>query len=613
MSVRSRTTGRPEADGGAVAILTAMLALVLFGFAALAVELGDMYSRDAAVQTTADLAAFAGAQELPDPCTAFNKARAYLLSDKNGVFSDNAPTTFAGSVAALSDGDSTNGEIEILDWDNKPIPNPTAAPCSATGHRVRVTTPDRTITFPLVAGLPGAPGSGTVQGTAAVELRSLEPLSVLPFSLPSSCGLGSQTVYDRNGVSPPPSGTPDFQPRGNRRGPWVTLVDPASEQLPGIVPTINVSLSRLRADPGDPGPPPPPRVQFDFHVLLADGSTHPEPAVDGTWVAGSTTPDAANPAWFDATFTVPLPAAVHSIPGEWKIRARQLAPGSNRFTTNSQVGTFTVLAEVLTSCVPTAGPSGLITSPRNGGGSKASNLANNLILGIDHDLFPVVDPITDTPCDADQAPYPDARLDVSSPTDGATCVDVRTSPGASAVDGLIDGSGARNGRLVGTPTVTTSGNCRVTNDDDMQWVKNSQILVDTALSCYLTPASSLDDVKSGRSGSLSEAILSDPRFFVMPRTDTTFHPSNSSGPTADPEYWPIKDLVGAFLTNETDAGGDATCADNNDCNGLVFGGGGQLDSVQAFTFPLSALTDPQDHPDNGRAWIGGPKDLLLVE
>ena len=609
MSVRSLArTGHTEADGGAVAILTAMLALVLFGFAALAVELGDMYSRDAAVQTTADLAAFAGAQELPNACNAFNKARAYLLSDKNGVFSDTAPTTFAGSVAALSDGDNTNGEIEILDWDNKPIPDPTASPCIDAGHRVRVTTPERTITFPLVAGLPGAPGSGTVQGTAAVELRSLDHLSVLPFSLPDSCGLGSQTVYERSGISPPPSGTPNFQPAGSRRGPYVTLVDPSSLQMPGFVPPINVSLSRLRADPGLPGPPAPPPVQFDFHVVLPDGTTQRMPAVDGTWVAGSTTPDAANPAWFDATFTVPLPAAVQTTPGDWKIRALQPAPGTDSYTRDSQVGTFTVLAAVLTSCVPTADPSGLITSPRAGGGTNDTNLTNNIILGIDHDLFPVVDPITDTPCDADAAPYPDARLDVTSPTAGATCVDVQTFPGASAVDGLINGSGALNGRLVGTPTVSTSGNCRVSGDDDLQWPKNSRVLVDTALSCYLNAGRNLGDVKNGRSGSLSAAILSDPRFFAMPRTDTTFHPSNVSGP----QYWPIKDLVGAFLTNETQAGGNATCASDNDCNGLVFGGGGQLDSVQAFTFPLTALSAPAD-PANGRAWIGGPKDLLLVE
>jgi hypothetical protein len=586
-----------------------MLALVLFGFAALAVELGDMYSRDAAVQTTADLAAFAGAQELPNACNAFNKARAYLISDENGVFSDTAPTTFAASVAQLSDGDDSNGEIQILNWANQPIPNPTASPCSDAGHRVRVTTPERTITFPLVAGLPGAPGSGTVQGTAAVELRSLDHLSVLPFSLPDSCGLGSQTVYERSGISPPPSGNPVFQPAGSRWGPYVTLVDPPSLQMPGFVPPINVSITRLRADPGAPGPPAPPVVEFDFHVLLPDGTTLREPAVDGTWVAGSTTPDAANPAWFDATFTVPLPATVQTTPGEWKIRARQLAPGTDRYTRDSQVGTFTVIAPVVTSCVPTADPSGLITSPRAGGASDATNLANNLILGLDHDLFPVVNPQLDIACDADGAPpYPDSRLDVSSPTAGATCLDVRTASGASATDGLINGSGALNGRLVGTPTVTTSGNCRVLNDADLQWTKNSQVLVDTALSCYLSPGMGLDDVKSGRSGSLSEAIVGDPRFFVMPRTDTTFRPSNLSGP----EYWPIKDLVGAFLTNETEAGGDATCANSNDCNGLVFGSGGQLDSVQAFTFPLTALSAAAD-PGNGRAWIGGPKDLLLVE
>jgi hypothetical protein len=93
----------------------------------------------------------------------------------------------------------------------------------------------------------------------------------------------------------------------------------------------------------------------------------------------------------------------------------------------------------------------------------------------------------------------------------------------------------------------------------------------------------------------------------MPRTDTTFRPSNLTGP----RYWPIKDLVGAFITNATDET-NATCAGTDDCNGLVFGGGGQLDSIQAFTFPLGALSAATD-PGNGRAYIGGPKDLLLVE
>jgi hypothetical protein len=593
-----------------------MLAVVLFGFGAMAVELGDLYSRDAAVQTTADLAAFAGAQGLPDACIAFNKARAYLTSDKNGVFSDTAPTTFSASVAELTDGDDSNGEIEILDWDNKPLPDPTSAPCSTAGHRVRVTTPSRTISFPLAGGLPGVPDSGTVQATAAVEVRSLDHLSVLPFSLPDSCGLGSQTIYAKSGVNPPPSGTINYQPPGRQQGPYVTFVDPDSVQMPAFLTTINVSLSRLRADPGPPtgpppAPPPPaaPAVQFDFHVLQADGTTLRVPAVDGTWVPGSTTPNVANPAWFDATFTVPLPATVATTPGDWKIRARQRAPGSNRYTRDSKVGPFTVLAPVLTSCVPTADPSGLITSPRAAGGSATTMLVQNFKLGIDHDLFPVVDPVTDKPCDADGVPYADGRLDDAAPTDGATCVDVHTNSIAAPTDGLI-GSG-QPGRLVGTPTVTTSGNCAVANDDDLQWTKNGHALVDTALSCYLSPTRSLVNVKSGVAGSLTQAILNDPRFFVMPRTDTTFYPSNSSGPSAGPQFWPITDLVGAFLTNETVAGGDASCAGSDDCNGLVFNGS-SLTKVQAFTFPLSALSAATD-PANGRAYIGGPRDTLLVE
>jgi len=617
MLVRSRATGRSEAgaDGGAVAILTAMLALVLFGFAALAVELGDLYSRDAAVQTTADLAAFAGAQELPDACLAFDGARDYLTDPKNGVFSDTAPTTFSASVAQLTDGDDTNGEIEILDWDGKPLPNPTSSPCSTAGHRVRVTTPRRTIKFPLAGGLPGAPASGTVQANAAVEVRSLDDLDVLPFSLPDSCGRGSQTIYAKSGVSPPPSGTPDFQPPGSRRGPFVTLVDPDSVQMPAFLTTIDVGLSRLRADPGAPPPPPPPpalpppvpTVQFDFHLLQADGTTLRE-LVDGTWIAGSTTPNAVNPAWFDAEFTVPLPIAVRTTPGEWKIRALQTAPGSDRFTRTSQVGTLTVMPPVLTSCVPTEDPSGLLTSPRAAGGSTTSQLADNLRLGIDHDLFPVVAPVTDTACDADGAPYADARLDDASPVDGATCVDVQTSTVAAPTEGLV-GTGGPDGRLVGTPTVTTSGDCRVTgpNDDDLTFTKNGRVLVDTALSCYLSPSRSLTNVKNGMAGSLTPAILNDPRFFVMPRTDTSFYPSNATGP----RFWPIKDLVGAFLTDETESGGNATCTSSDDCNGLVFNGS-SLIKIQAFTFPLSALSAASD-PANGRAYIGGPKDTLLVE
>lgn len=603
--MRSRAAGQqPAADGGAVAILTAMLALVLFGFAALAVELGDMYSRDAAVQTTADLAAFAGAQGLPDACKAFNKAREYLTSDKNGVFSDTAPTTF--SASGLSDGDDTNGEIEILDWDNKPLPNPAGSPCSRAGHRVRVTTPKRTITFPLVAGLPGAPGSATVQGIAAVDVRSLDQLSVLPFSIPDTCDPGPQVIYTRDGIPPPPSGTPDYNPPGSRRGPWVVDVSPPNNDQTPVPVTIDVSLTRLRVDPGLPGP----AVQFDFTLF---GAATPVPAVDGTWIAGSTTPNLANAAWFDATFTVALPATVQNTPGLWRVRGSQPTPGTNRYTRDSRVGTFTVVPLKPAKCAPTGGVYGLLASPRSDGGNATTQQAKNFILGIDHDLFPVVSPNQNTPCDTNGVPYLDGRLDTLPLSTGATCVDVRPVDVSAAppTNGLINGVGALGGRLVGPrPTVTPSSACNVDRDPDFWWTTSIRpSLVDTALSCYLAPGRDLTDVQDGDANSLTPAILKDPRFFVIPTTDTTAHPSNESGP----QYWPIQGFVGAFLTNETAPGGDAKCASDSDCNGLVFGGGGQLDSVQAFTFPLSALQDTPTHPGNGRAYIGGPTDWVMVE
>ncbi|MGH8971218.1 MAG: hypothetical protein ACRDV1_14865, partial [Actinomycetes bacterium] len=77
--------------------------------------------------------------------------------------------------------------------------------------------------------------------------------------------------------------------------------------------------------------------------------------------------------------------------------------------------------------------------------------------------------------------------------------------------------------------------------------------------------------------------------------------------------WPIKEFRGAFITNE-DGGGDATCVSDNDCNGLTFNGGdNKIRTIQAFTFPLSALPEFVDQPGNGTAFIGGSKDLLLVE
>lgn len=161
-------------DEGVVAVVVALCAIVLFGFGALAVDLGNQYARARSAQTDADFAALAGAAQLPDQTAAFNAAYNYLKlnlpQDDSG-----APV---GDPTNYSDGLPGNGEISF----------PTAT-------RITVITPLRTVSF----GLAGALGfkSGSVTRTATAEVRS--PKKILPFFMNLSCDLGSQVIKQ-----PPP-------------------------------------------------------------------------------------------------------------------------------------------------------------------------------------------------------------------------------------------------------------------------------------------------------------------------------------------------------------------------------------------------------------------------
>jgi uncharacterized membrane protein len=123
-----RSAGGPK-DDGAVAVMSAILVIVLFLVAALAVELTDLYSRDRAVQARADIAAFAAAQDLPDACFAVGTAVSSLNDTGNAVASVAGYTT---TVAAMTDGSVGNGEIQVL---TQLVPLPAAGgPSSRAGR-----------------------------------------------------------------------------------------------------------------------------------------------------------------------------------------------------------------------------------------------------------------------------------------------------------------------------------------------------------------------------------------------------------------------------------------------------------------------------------------------
>lgn len=203
---------RDCSDSGATAVLTAILVVILFAFAALAVDLTNQFSRDRASQTTADLAALAGAGDLPEGCVALGTATTYMSGANNQILFDEENSGVG--LAGLTDGIDSNGEIRVHDSAAIPdfgddAPNALAG-CPGvvnTGNAITVFTPPQTVDYvfaPVLGIIDGTPGpaSGNV-GSAATAIREGGfERNLLPFGLPSGCGFGQQVVKAGKGSGP---------------------------------------------------------------------------------------------------------------------------------------------------------------------------------------------------------------------------------------------------------------------------------------------------------------------------------------------------------------------------------------------------------------------------
>ncbi len=80
---------------GAIALTAAVLMMVFLGFAALAIDVGYVFTVKAQLQNAADAAALAGAKELPDQTLAQTKAQEYV--GYNGDGTETVNVTFPGT------------------------------------------------------------------------------------------------------------------------------------------------------------------------------------------------------------------------------------------------------------------------------------------------------------------------------------------------------------------------------------------------------------------------------------------------------------------------------------------------------------------------------------
>jgi Flp pilus assembly protein TadG len=99
-----RQVDRPQDERGQVIVLMVLMMVVLLGFAALVVDVGYAYYAHRALQSSADAAALAGAQELPNATQAEIIARQYSSSagNKNNKGNINGVTTTVTTKCVVS-------------------------------------------------------------------------------------------------------------------------------------------------------------------------------------------------------------------------------------------------------------------------------------------------------------------------------------------------------------------------------------------------------------------------------------------------------------------------------------------------------------------------------
>ncbi len=543
-------------DKGAIAVMSALLVVLLLSVGALAVDLGNAWERKRQAQTSADLAALAGAAYLPDQVAAFNKALEYIQIH-------NLVPSGAILAGDLRDGSDANGEI------------------ATTPTTVRVQLPPRTVQFGLAAVMGFS--STTVTAVAVAEIRS--PAAILPVFLPYPCPNGQETVKDNAGSST------TYVPAGDNKGVGNVVVTPGTITF-GASSTVTITGSGLPA--GATG------VVVGFTL-----------GAQNIWpVAPSSVSTTPNGKVFDVSLTVDVPSAVFNTVGAWRVRIGYTDTSGNDHWTpdnpDTGIGTLNVVAPAGTCGTSSTGDFGFLDSPRRDGTPNADWIKLNILKGIDHDV--AIHPIALSPnppsvADALMAVnakcsnaagniilIPGSIPDNTPVKDGANCLDINSGNKVDVLgDGLITGAGGLPGRLA-VPPATTS--CNGTT------IKLGVTINNDVLSCFLAGTMSLTDVQNGVAASVTDQIFKSPRFFFIPVLNVQANPPNG--------FYPIREFRAAFITDELP--GQPATSDNG-----LYTSPTKLTALKAFVFPLSALPANATTPGNGSGYVGGTKEVRLVK
>lgn len=576
---------RRRDESGAVALLVGMLALVLFGTAALSVDLAQLYVARETSQHTVDSAVLAaGGSGLPAPnppstiCfygrranatdPAVVKAAAYLTAE--GAFGSGDPGAPSIAPASLVDCNLGNGEVGYGTFHG----SGDATRLTYDPTELSAVSPPRSIRYGF-AQLFGSRG-GTVATRASVQVSS-PTIRSLPLYAYSGCDYGGQTIA---------------QPANGHASTGIQLAHPED--------TNDAVLGSLVTDPAtDPAVIPQGATAGEDSLTIKGSGLGPVTKV-GFFESGLSGPG-PDPVTVDVTDTAVsthspteialshLPQLVLGVNEVWYVRVK--IGDSWSPATRTQGNNETLVALPLTVGTPTltcgqgssAGNFGTLLLPNTSAGApngQTDNIAYNIATNIQHSLAIYPGAHSDWLCNAAD---PAARL---WSNDGTNCV--TTEPGLdlhAAQEGLLDGVADKRGRL----TDVSDGTGCAADGKPSTTVLAGQTVNNDTLSCFLTQDDvTLSDIEGSTYSFdhpvLSPAIYDSPRFALVPVLGVQ--------PDGGRKTYQIVDIRPAFITDQPMSATRNTPA--SAANGLTFAAqpADTLGSVQVIFFNAAALPPP---------------------
>lgn len=168
--LRSR---QPGSDRGAVVVITALMAVVLLGFAAIAIDMTNARQVRRQAQGSADAAALAGAQDLPDPNAVVATVKDYALQNFGTATADWVGCSDPDALVELPDLANSNTCISL----DEPL------------ARVRVRLPEEEVgtTFGRVLGYDDL----DVSASAVAEADLTRDDRIIPATVAAAAGSGN--------------------------------------------------------------------------------------------------------------------------------------------------------------------------------------------------------------------------------------------------------------------------------------------------------------------------------------------------------------------------------------------------------------------------------------